>query len=164
MAHPLYDASVPTFLHFLQALSKLIDKAAASGVPEAQILEARLAPDMFPFPRQVQIATDLAKGAVARLTGEPAPSWPDDEATLAELKARVAKALDHLGAVSPDAFEGSETRQIELTASGRQLRYTGQTYLHSFAIPNFFFHVTTAYGLLRKEGVKLGKPDFFGAD
>ena len=164
MAHPLYDASVPTFLHFLQALSKLIDKAAASGLPEAQILEARLAPDMFPFPRQVQIATDLAKGAVARLTGEPGPSWPDDEATLAELKGRLAKAMDHLGAVSPEAFEGSESRQIEITASGRELRYTGQTYLHGFAIPNFFFHVTTAYALLRKEGVKLGKPDFFGAD
>ena len=164
MAHPLYDASVPVFVSFLQALSKLIDRAAESGIAEARILEARLAPDMFPFPRQVQIATDLAKGAIARLTGQPAPSWPDDEATLAELKTRLAKAMDHLGAVSPEAFEGSESRQIEITASGRELRYTGQTYLHGFAVPNFFFHVTTAYALLRKEGVKLGKPDFFGAD
>ena len=164
MAHPLYQSSVPIMTAFLQALSKLIDKAAASGVPEAQILESRLAADMFPFPRQVQIATDMAKGAIGRLTGQTPPSWPDDEATLAELKARVAKALDYLATVSPEAFEGSEARTIELTASGRQLRFDGTSYLHGFALPNFFFHLTTAYGLLRKEGVKLGKPDFFGAD
>ena len=164
MAHPLYGASVPVFLQFLQALSKLIDKAATSGVPEAHILEARLAPDMFPFPRQIQIATDVAKGAVARLTGTEAPSWPDEEGTLAELKARVAKAMEHLQGVDPAAFQGAEARTIELTASGHQLRFDGGGYLHGFAIPNFFFHVTTAYGLLRKEGVKLGKPNFFGAD
>ena len=164
MAHPLYDASVPIFTHFLQALSRLIDKAAESGVPEAQILEARLAPDMFAFPRQVQIATDMAKGAVGRLTGTQPPSWPDDEASLADLKVRLAKALAYLQSADPEAFEGSESREIELTASGRQLRFTGASYLHGFATPNFFFHVTTAYGLLRNAGVKLGKPDFFGAD
>ena len=163
MAHPLYDASVPIFLHFLQALSKLIDKATASGVPEAQILQSRLAPDMFAFPRQIQIATDMAKGAVARLTGTEPPSWPDEETTVAELKARLATAMEHLQGVDPEAFQGAEARTIELTASGHQLRFDGGGYLHGFAIPNFFFHVTTAYGLLRKEGVPIGKPDFFGA-
>jgi hypothetical protein len=164
MPHPLYDASVPTLLMFLQALSKLIDKAEQSGVAEAQIIEGRLAPDMFPFPRQIQIATDLAKGAVGRLTGQTPPSWADDETTLAELKARIAKAIAYVGSAQPEAFEGAEGRTIELKASGRDLRFDGTSYLLRFALPNFFFHVTTAYGILRAQGVKLGKPDFFGAD
>ena len=164
MPHPLYEASVPTLLMFLQALSKLIDKAERSGVAETQILDARLAPDMFPFPRQIQIATDLAKGAMGRLTGQTPPSWADDEATLAELKARIAKAIDYVGSFQPEAFEGAEVRTIELKASGRDLRFDGANYLLRFALPNFFFHVTTAYAILRAQGVKLGKPDFFGAD
>ena len=163
MTHPLYEASVPTLLLFLQSLSRLIDKAAASGVPEAQILESRLAPDMLPFPAQVRIATDMAKAAVSRLTGQSPPVWADEETTLAELKDRVARAIAFVGEARPEAFEGSEARVIELTAGARQLRFDGTGYLLRFALPNFFFHVTTAYGLLRKEGVTLGKPDFFGA-
>jgi hypothetical protein len=164
LPHPLYEASVPTLTMFLQALSKLIDKAEASGVPEAQIVEGRLAPDMFPFPRQIHIATDVAKGAVARLTGQTPPSWPDDETTLSELKARVAKAIAYVGSIPPEAFEGAEARTIELKASGRDLRFDGTNFLLRFALPNFFFHVTTAYGILRAQGVKLSKPNYFGAE
>ena len=164
MTHPLYEASVPTFLMFLQALSGLIDKAEQSGIAEAQIVEGRLAPDMFPLPRQIQIATDIAKGAVARLTGQTPPSWADDETTLAEFKARVAKAIAYVGSIPPEAFEGAEGRTIELKASGRDLRFDGTSFLLRFALPNFFFHVTTTYGILRAQGVKLAKPNFFGAD
>ena len=163
MNHPLFDASVPTFTLFLEALERLLDKAAASGIPEAQIMAARLAPDMHPFPRQVQIATDMAKAGVARLTDREAPSWPDTEASLAELKERVATALAYVSAVSPASFEGSELRTIELKASGRDLRFDGAGYLHRFCLPNFYSHLTTAYALLRKEGLPIGKPDFFGA-
>lgn len=162
MNQPLFDASVPTFTLFLEALSRLIDKAAGSGVPEARILESRIAPDMFAFPRQVQIATDMAKLAIARLTDREAPVWPDEEASLAELKERVATALAYVSAVSPVSFEGAEGRTIEITASGHALRFDGAGFLHRFCLPNFYFHLTTAYALLRKEGVPLGKPDFFG--
>jgi hypothetical protein len=162
MNQPLFDASVPTFTMFLEAQARLLDKAAASGVPEDRIMAARLAPDMFPFPRQVQIATDMAKLGIARLTDREAPSWPDTEASLAELKERVATALAYVSAVSPASFEGSEARMIEIKASGRDLWFDGAGFLHRFILPNFFFHTTTAYALLRAEGVPLGKPDFFG--
>ncbi len=164
MTHPLYDASVPTFLMFLKALSRLIDKAQASGIPEEQIMASRLAPDMHPFPRQIQIATDVAKGAIGRLTQQTPPVFADDETTLDQLKARIARAMEFIGSARPEQFEGAESRAIEMKASGRDLRFDGTSYLLRFATPNFFFHVTTAYGLLRKEGVPLGKPDFFGAE
>jgi len=162
MNHPLFDASVPTFVMFLEALERLLDKAAASGIPEERILEARLAPDMHPFPRQIQIATDMTKAGIARLTDREAPSWPDTESSLAELRERVGKALAYVSAVSPASFEGAEARTIELKASGRDLRFDGTGYLHRFCLPNFYFHLSMAYALLRKEGLPIGKPDFFG--
>jgi len=159
----LYDASVPVFTQILSALSKILDKAAASGIPEARLMEARLAPDMFAFPRQVQIATDHAKGATARLTGASVPAYADDEAALSDLKARIERTLAFVGEAPRDGFEGAEARQIELKAGGRELSFDGRTYLLHFALPNFFFHATTAYDILRKEGVALGKRDFLNA-
>lgn len=162
MNQPLFDASVPTFIMFLEAMGRLIDKAAASDIPEDRIMAARMAPDMHPFPRQVQIATDMAKLAIARLTDREAPVWPDTEASLAELKARVSTALSYVSAVSPESFAGAEARTIELTASAMPLKFDGAGFLHRFCLPNFYFHASMVYALLRKEGVPLGKKDFFG--
>lgn len=162
MSHPLYDASVPVFSSFLSGLPRLMDKALAAGVEEAALMEARLAPDMFAFPPQVQIATDMAKLAVARLTGREPPSWPDTEATVEELKARVETALAYLEATPPEAFEGAEARTVEMKASGVPLKFVGAEFLHRFCAPNFYFHMATAYGLVRAQGVSLSKRDYFG--
>lgn len=158
MSFDIYQASVPVFANSLRNMSAWLDKAAAN---EATLLEARLAPDMYPLPRQFQAASDAAKGAVARLAGIEAPSMPDTEASFAELKARVARTIAFIEGVSPEALAGAAERELELRfPNGMGYRFTGAQFLTGFALPNFFFHVTTAYAILRAGGVGLGKIDF----
>jgi hypothetical protein len=163
----MHQSSVPVFLHFLKALSANLDRgeahARAKGTEEAKLVEARLAPDMFPLSRQVQIATDHAKGAAARLSGRDVPKYEDSETTFAALRQRIAKTLDFVGSVTAAEVDGSEEREITLQIAGKPMTFAGHYYLLYFALPNFFFHVTTAYDILRHNGVELGKRDFMGA-
>jgi hypothetical protein len=162
----MYQASVPVFQQMLTALSANLDKGAAfadaKGISHAELVAARLAPDMFPLSRQVQIATDHAKGATARLSGRENPKYEDTESTLSELKARIAKTLDFVSGVPAGEIDGSEERDITITVAGQPRTLKGQRYLIHNALPNFFFHVTTAYDILRHEGVEVGKRDYMG--
>jgi hypothetical protein len=162
----MYDVSIPILTLSLTNLSAILDKAASheqsKKVDPKVIPQARLIVDMLPLSAQIQIACDTAKGAAARLAGVEAPKHEDTEATLAELKARVAKTLDFIKTIRPEQLQGAETREIVLKFPQTTLKFTGINYLTNFVLPNFFFHVTTAYALLRKNGVDLGKRDFLG--
>jgi hypothetical protein len=163
MSFTLYDASAPVFINALTNMQAWIDKAIAEGKDEATLIAAQLAPDMRPFSAQIQMASDSAKGAIARLAGVEAPAMADDETTWVELKARCQRTIDFIRSVDRTAFEGAEDRTVELkfpNGYGYGYRWSGREYLPGFALPNFFFHVTTAYALLRSAGVGLGKPDF----
>jgi hypothetical protein len=166
VAYSIYQASVPVFLQQLGALSGVLDKAAAhardSGTAPAELIDARLAADMFPLTRQVQIATDHAKGATARLSGREVPKYEDNETSFDELKARIAKTVEFVKSVPASEIEGAESREIKLTIGGQERILPGERYLARVALPNFFFHVTTAYDILRHKGVPLGKRDFLG--
>ncbi|MBL4926694.1 DUF1993 domain-containing protein [Fuscibacter oryzae] len=160
------QSPVPYFVHSLTALSKIIDKAEAFAEakrlkPEV-IPQLRLIADMFPFARQVMIATDHAKGASARLSGTENPSFPDTETTLAELKERIAKTIAFIQTIPDAAFEGAEAKIIAIKAGPRELSFPGAQYLHGYAVPNFYFHMGTAYNILRSNGVEVGKVDFLG--
>jgi len=160
MSLTLYDASVPVFTSMLGNMRAWLDKAAAE-MPEAALLEARLAPDMRPLPAQYQMASDTANNALARLRGVEAPSMPDTEASFAELKDRCDKTIAFLGEADAASLAGADTRTVELRfPNGMGYRFTGAQYLTGFALPNFYFHATTAYAILRAAGVPLGKPDF----
>jgi hypothetical protein len=167
MTITMYQASVPVFQRTLKALDVILDKAAAYAaerkIDPTVLLTARLYPDMFALTRQVQIATDHAKGASARLAGVAVPSFSDTEATVPDLKARIAKTLEFIATVKPAQIDGSEGRDISLKAGPRELNFKGQDYLLFFALPNFYFHVTTAFAILRHNGVPVGKLDFLGA-
>ena len=168
MSLTMYSASVPVFVRMLGNMLNWLDKAQehadARKFESTNYVGLRLAPDMLPFNRQIQIATDGAKGCVARLTGTEVPKWEDTESTLAELRARVLKTLDYVQAFGAERFEGSESREIVLpTRHGDPLRFDGETYLKHFVLPNFYFHATTTYALLRHAGVALGKRDYLGA-
>ena len=160
MALSLYDASIPVYLQMLRNLSAIMDKAEAQGGDLAAYMEARLAPDMHPFSRQIQMVSDAAKGGAARLAGVAPPSMPDTETTWAELKERLAKTIDFVSSIKAEQVNGDENRTVELPLPGRTMTFTAKDFLFNFGLPNFFFHVTTAYGLLRKQGVPLGKMDF----
>ena len=166
MSFTIYDASIPTMIRALSNLSKIMDKAVAQAkaqdIPLSTLLEARLAPDMHPFPRQIQIASDAAKGAAARLANIEAPAMADTETTFPELQARIAKTIDFLKSVSADKIVGAEDREIVMKFPQGEMKFSGRDYLNHFALPNFFFHVTTAYGLLRHKGITIGKMDFLG--
>ena len=163
----MYQASVPAFLQILSALTAILDKAAAhceaKKIDPSVILNARLFPDMYPTVRQVQIATDHAKGAAARLAGVEVPSYPDTEATFDQLKERIAKTISFVSSVKQEQIDGSENRPIRVKAGPVELNFTGQQYLVNFALPNFYFHASTAYDLLRHNGIDIGKRDFLGA-
>jgi hypothetical protein len=150
----------------LNALAAILKIAAAFArarkIDPSVLLNARLAPDQFPLVRQVQIATDGAKGGIARLAGLDVPAYPDDETTFEELEARIAKTLDFIKSVPPDQVDGSEERSIQLVLRSGELNFTGQAFLLHFVMPNFFFHVTTAYAILRHNGVEIGKRDYLG--
>lgn len=166
MAISMYQASIPVFLKTLGNLAAILDKgaafAAAKKVDPSVLLAYRLAPDMFPLTRQVQIAADHAKRAAARLAGIEAPPYEDSETSFAELKARIDKTVAFINTVKPGQIDGSETREIRLKIGGVDRTLTGQTYLLHNALPNFFFHTTTAYAILRHCGVEIGKKDFIG--
>ena len=163
----IHAMSAPLFLRMLQNMNTWLDKAEAHATAKkfdaANYLGLRLAPDMLPFTRQIQIATDTAKLALARLAGVEAPKWADDEKTFAELRARVAKAVDYVQSIPAAKLEGAEKRQIEMPMGpGRTIKLDGETMLRGFSIPNFFFHVMMTYALLRQGGVELGKMDYLG--
>ena len=166
MSVSLYDVSIPVFALHLNNLATLLDKAAShsqSKKVDPKVLPAtRLIADMLPLSSQVQIACDTAKGAAARLAGVEIPKHPDTEATLEELKARVTKTLDFVKAIKPAQLEGAETREVVLQFPSTTLKFNGLNYLTNFVLPNFFFHVTTTYALLRQNGVDIGKRDFLG--
>ena len=166
MTISMYDISVGVFSARLKALASVLT-AAEQNAGERKIdpqvfLTARLAPDMFALTRQVQIATDHAKGAPSRLAGREVPKYEDNEASFAELQARIAKTLDHLATFTAADLEGSEDRTVELRLGGREATLPGLQYLLHVATPNFYFHVTTAYDILRHNGVPLGKQTFLG--
>lgn len=167
MSISMYAASVPVFKQMLGSLSAVLQKAESYAEqrkiePDA-LLQARLSPNMFPLRRQVQIACDFARGVSARLAGVEVPSTPDTEQTFAELQTLIAKTLSFIEGLSLPQFDGSDAREI-VTRPGtpKERRFSGQAYLLSYGLPQFFFHVTTAYALLRHNGVELGKPDFMG--
>ena len=167
MAISMHGASVPLFTQMLNALSGVLDKgaafAAAKKVEPAVLLGSRLAPDMLTLTRQVQIASDTSKACVARLAGVEAPKYEDTEASFDDLKARIAKTVAFLDTVTTAQIDGSEEREITLKFPSRELKFTGQRYLVNWAIPNFTFHCTTAFAILRHNGVEIGKQDFLGA-
>ena len=162
----MYHASAPRFVNILNNLSAILDKAQAFAdarkIDPTVLASARLYPDMLPMARQVQIASDTAKGAAARLAGIDIPKYEDTEQTLADLKARIAKTIAFIGTVKPAQIDGSEDREITLKLGGKEVKYTGMQYLLGFAQPNFYFHVTTAYDILRHNGVEIGKADYIG--
>src|SRR3954471_11243281 len=162
----MYQASAPRFANMLKNLSAILDKAQAhceaKKIEPTALTTYRLFPDMFPFTRQVQIACDTAKGAVARLAGVDIPKHEDTEQTFAELKARIAKTIDFVESISAAKIEGSDDKEIVLQMRSGERRFKGMQYLLGHAYPNFYFHVTTAYNILRHNGVEVGKADFIG--
>ena len=160
MAYDIYDASIPPLIHMLGSLSTILSKGEAHGGIDPT--EARLAPDMLPLHRQVHIATDGAKGCGGRLAGVEIPKFEDTETTFAELKARVAKTIAFLKTLDRKTFTGAENKEIVLKFPNVTLEYNGRDYVGNFVMPNTFFHITTAYGILRNRGVVLGKGDYLG--
>jgi hypothetical protein len=166
MSLSMYHASIPTLVHMLRNLDAILAKAAAHAeakkIDPSVLVNSRLAPDMFPLARQVQIATDMAKGCGARLAGQEPPKYEDTEASFPELSARVQKTIAYLESLKAEAIDGSETRAITLKLRNETATFHGTAYLLHFVLPNFYFHLTTAYAILRHNGVELGKPDYLG--
>ena len=166
MATELYDLTVPPFTRGLRALDGLLDKAVAhaeaTGVDPNSYLALRIIDDMNPFSKQVQTACDSPKLCLARLSGVAAPVNDDTETTIAELKQRIASTLAYLASVPRDKVDGQESKEVTLTFPGGEMKFVGQQYVTGFAMPNFYFHLTTAYALLRGAGVPIGKRDYMG--
>ncbi len=167
MTISMYAASVPLLKQMLQSLDAILSKAEAhardKNIDPATLLQASLYPDMFPLVKQVQIASDNAKGIAARLAGVDIPSFADTEQTFEELHARIARTLDFINAIKPEQVTGSEERDVVVyKGSPYEMQLQGQTYLIHFGLPNFLFHVTTAYAILRHQGVEIGKDDYIG--
>ena len=167
MTLSMYQASVPALIRMLSNLSAILDKAAAHAdqhkIEPSVLLNTRLFPDMYPLVQQVQIASDVAKAAGARLAGVEPPKFPDTETSFDELKARIAKTVDFLKTLKPAQIDGSEERDITILIRGETHSFKGQPYLVHFILPNFYFHVTAAYAILRHCGVQIGKRDFLGS-
>jgi hypothetical protein len=161
-----YDQLVTVFTQMLGALDKVLTKAEADAearkIDPSVFTNGRLAPDMLPLTRQIQIMTDQAKGGASRLAGQEPPKWSDEEKTFADLHARVAKTIAHLKTFKPTDFDDAEGRSIELKFPNGTLQFKGKDYFLSFVVPNFYFHYTTAYAILRHNGVPIGKQDFLG--
>jgi hypothetical protein len=162
----MFDASVPVFVQILGALDGVLGKAqahaAARKIDESVLLGCRLAPDMFPLSRQIHIACDFAKSATARLAGLEVPTWADDEATFTQFRARASRTIDYVRGFNAAQIDGSEDREITLKVGGNPRTFKGRPYLLQFVMPNFYFHTTAAYAILRHNGVELGKRDFMG--
>jgi uncharacterized protein len=166
MKNPMHALSAEVFTNVLGNLSKVLDKGLAHATQRkfdpAVLLAARLAPDMFTLTRQVQIACDVSKNAVARLAGQEPMRFEDNETSFEQLRARIARCIDYIKSIPAVALDGSETRDVKLTAGDRSYEFKGLDFLQRWAIPNVFFHATTAYAILRHNGVELGKGDFLG--
>jgi uncharacterized protein len=175
MPFSVFEASVPSILRQLAALDSILQKAAAHAaarqIDPAVLLATRLCPDMFALARQVQLTCDFAKNTVARLAGQEPPNWPDEEVTIDQLRVRIAKTVDFVNSFSAAQLEGAETRDITLSPrrsyamtalGGKPTTFKGARLLFNFELPNFYFHATTAYAILRHCGVELGKRDFMG--
>jgi hypothetical protein len=166
MAFTIYDATAPVFIRALTNLSKILEKAEAQakkdGTDLKTLIEARLAPDMNPLPFQIQSASDSAKSCTARLAGVEVPSMADTETTFAELQQRIAKTVDFVKSVDAAKFAGAETKEITLKFPSGEMKFSGKDFATGFALPNFYFHVTTAYAILRAKGIQIGKMDFLG--
>jgi uncharacterized protein len=166
MSLSMYTASVPVLARTLTAMLAWFDKAQAHAEVRKfdanNYLGLRLAPDMLPFTKQIQIACDMAKGCVARLAGQEVPKWDDSETTLDELRARISKTLAYVQGFSAAQIDGSDDREIVLAMRAGELRMSGENYLKAYVLPNVYFHATTTYALLRQAGVDIGKKDFLG--
>jgi hypothetical protein len=168
MNYPMYTASAPVLKQMLTALAEVLKKAEAhateKNIDANAYLQARLFPDMFGLVRQVQIAVDFAKGVISRMGGVEVPSWPDTEVTFADLQTLLAKILAYIDGFKPEQFENSENREIVLRpGTPKEKKLIGSSYLYHYALPQFFFHVTTAYAILRHNGIEVGKRDYMGA-
>lgn len=166
MSITMYDASIPVFVQTLTSISNILGRmaehCAARKIEPSVMLGMRLFPDMFPLTRQVQLTCDFAKGAGARLAGVDVPSFPDTETTIDELKARIDRTVTFLRSLPSSAIAGSEQREVKLKVAGEEMVFKGQDYLLHFVLPNFFFHTTTAYAILRASGLDIGKMEFMG--
>jgi hypothetical protein len=162
----MYQASVPAYTQLLKSLSAVLKKAEAHAeakkIDPSVFVNARLYPDMAPLSRQIQIATDQVKGGLSRLAGQEPPSWEDKETTFADLQARLQKAIDFAASFKPDQIDGSESKDIVLKIAGQDMPFKGQQFLINFSLPNFYFHIVTAYDILRHNGVEIGKRDYMG--
>lgn len=167
MSSLLYQATVPVFVQSLEALAAIIDKASAHAqahkIDPGVLLSARLRPDMLPFVRQTQIVCDGAKFMTGRLAGRETPKYEDNEASFDDIKARIKKTLDYIGGIDPNDIEAGENREIIFPLGPNKMKMKGADYIFHFALPNFYFHFTTAYGILRHNGVDVGKRDYLGA-
>lgn len=168
MSLSMHDASIPVFVRTLRNLDKVLAKAEAhardKGVEPGVLLQSRLIFDMLPLVRQVQIATDMATRGASRLTGQAPRSVEDNETTFEQLHARIASAIAHLETFTPEQFAGSEQREVSFTSRAGELKFDGKTYLLAYVLPNVYFHVTTAYALVRQSGAPIGKNDFLGKE
>lgn len=166
MTISMYQASVPVFIRMLNNLAAILEKAAAHAeakkIDPAVLINFRLYPDMLPFSKQIQIAADAAKLGTARLAGIESPKYQDNETTFPELIARVRKTIEYLETLKPEQIDGSEEKEISIPSHGSTLTYRGQDLLLHRALPNLYFHITTAYAILRHNGVELGKRDYLG--
>lgn len=162
----MYDASIPVLKRFLTNLSAILTKAEdyanTRKIEPSALLSARLFPDMFPLTRQIQIASDQAKGGTARLAGTDIPKYEDNELTFTELQQRIAKTIAFLDSIKPEQLAGSESRDITINVRNTTMEFKGQDYLLNWVLPNVYFHVTTAYNILRHNGLEIGKRDFLG--
>lgn len=166
MNQPIYNATVPVFTQMLGGLSKILVKleahCEAKKIDPSVFLKARLFPDMFEFTRQVQTAADFAKNPTARLIGMEPPPFADTETTIQDLKVRVTKTIEFLSTLKPEQFAASATREITITPGGQKMTFPGEMYLNNFALPNFYFHLSMAYAILRTNGLDVGKWDYMG--
>jgi len=162
----MYQASIPVFINGLNNIAAILAKAApyaeSKKIDPSVLLNARIAPDMFALTRQIQIATDGAKGCAARLAGIEIPSYEDNESSLEDLQARIAKTIAFLQSVTAAQIDGSEEKQVTIRLRGKEVSFAGQPYLLNFVLPNFYFHLTTTYNILRHNGLEIGKGDFLG--
>lgn len=166
MTISIFDQTVAALSRMLLNLDAIVSKAEEyaeqNKIDPEVLIQARLFPDMLPFVAQIRIATDTAKGAAARLSGTEIPKWEDNEASFEDVHARIRKALDYLAGFKPEQFEGAEEKAIEMKLPKRTLNFSGRDYVLGFVLPNFYFHVTTAYNILRHNGLAIGKPDYLG--
>lgn len=167
MAISMYQASIPQFTKMLTNLSNILKKgeefAGAKGMDSTVLIEGRLAPDMFPLPKQIQIACDQVKNGVARLAGVEPPKFEDNETTFAQLQDRIAKTIAFANSLKPVQIDGTEAKEIKFSIKEWGFEFVGEQYLLTWIIPNFYFHITTAYAILRHNGVEVGKMDYLGS-